>query len=81
MTVMEEKMSTDPRIGQPTCCGLGRKPFFSGPVDPFNYVDDSRKVATYEDCLEEEYEWRIWTGMESICVMCIRFSPARCTSI
>jgi hypothetical protein len=27
-----EKLGMDPRIGQPTCCGLCREPFFSGAV-------------------------------------------------
>jgi hypothetical protein len=27
-----EKLGTDPRNGQPTCCGLCREPFFSGVV-------------------------------------------------
>jgi hypothetical protein len=27
-----EKLGTDPRISQPTCCGLCREPFFSGVV-------------------------------------------------
>jgi hypothetical protein len=34
MVGSEEKLGMDPRIGQPTCCGLCREPFFgsSGPV-------------------------------------------------
>jgi hypothetical protein len=28
-----EKLGTDPRIGQPTCRGLCREPFFSGAVE------------------------------------------------
>jgi hypothetical protein len=27
-----EKLGTNPRIGQPVCCGLCREPFFSGAV-------------------------------------------------
>jgi hypothetical protein len=27
-----EKLGTDPRIGQPACCGLCREPFFSAEV-------------------------------------------------
>jgi hypothetical protein len=32
MVGLEEKLRTDPRIGQPSCCGLDREPFFSGAV-------------------------------------------------
>jgi hypothetical protein len=28
LAVVGEKLGTDPRIGQPTCCGLCREPFF-----------------------------------------------------
>jgi hypothetical protein len=38
-----EKLGTDPQIGQLTCCGLCRKPFFSGAVDLFKFVDDCVK--------------------------------------
>jgi hypothetical protein len=40
MTVLREKLSTDPQIGQPVCCGLCRKPFFSGAVALSIAVDD-----------------------------------------
>jgi hypothetical protein len=40
MDVLGEKFSTDPQIGQPSCCGLGREPFFSGEVALLNSVDD-----------------------------------------
>jgi hypothetical protein len=40
LTVLEEKLGMDPRIGQPVCCGLSREPFFSGVVDLFKSVDD-----------------------------------------
>jgi hypothetical protein len=35
-----EKLGTDPRIGQPTCSGLCREPFFSRAVALLNSVDD-----------------------------------------
>jgi hypothetical protein len=38
-----EKLGTDPRIGQPACCGLCREPFFSGAVALLNSVDDCVK--------------------------------------
>jgi hypothetical protein len=34
-----EKLGTDSWIGQPTCYGLCRKPFFSGAVAMLNSVD------------------------------------------
>jgi hypothetical protein len=46
-----EKLCTDPRIGQPTCCGLCQEPFFSGAVALLNSVDDYAK-----DC----YMWTTW---------------------
>jgi hypothetical protein len=45
------------------------------------YVGVSRKVATYEDHLQEAYVERTWTDVESICVMLVGFSPIGCTSI
>jgi hypothetical protein len=45
MTVMEEKLGMDLQIGQSVCCRLGRDPFFSIAVEPFNSVDDSLKVC------------------------------------
>jgi hypothetical protein len=37
-----EKLGMDPRIGQPTCYGLCREPFFSGAV---GYVQICRRLA------------------------------------
>jgi hypothetical protein len=48
----------DPRIGQPTCCGLCREPLFSGAVTPSNAVDDLREVAIcgpHEICMVLNY--------------------------
>jgi hypothetical protein len=39
MTVLGEKLDSDLRIGQLSCCGLGRGPFFSGAVTLLNFVD------------------------------------------
>jgi hypothetical protein len=30
LVIMGEKLGTEPQIGQPSCCGSGREPFFSG---------------------------------------------------
>jgi hypothetical protein len=40
-----EKLDTEPRIGQPPCCGLCQEPFFSGAVAMLNYVDDYVKLC------------------------------------
>jgi hypothetical protein len=43
MDVLGEKLGTDLRIGQPTCCGLCQGSFFSGALALLNYVDDYAK--------------------------------------
>jgi hypothetical protein len=43
MTGSEEKLCTDLRIGQPSCCGLCRYHFFSGAVALSITVDDFAK--------------------------------------
>jgi hypothetical protein len=43
MVVVGEKLGMDPWIGQPTCRGLGREPFFLGAVALSNVIDDSVK--------------------------------------
>jgi hypothetical protein len=43
MAALGEKLGTDPRIGQPVCCGLCREPFFSGAVTLSIAVDDFAK--------------------------------------
>jgi hypothetical protein len=40
MAVLGQKLGTDPRIGQPTCCGLCRELFFSGVVALSIAIDD-----------------------------------------
>jgi hypothetical protein len=74
MIVIGEKLSMDPRIDQPVCCGLRRVPPFSVAVDPFNSVVDSVKGCHIRGLPGEAYEWLTWTCAGSICVMCIRFS-------
>jgi hypothetical protein len=44
-------------------------------------VSASRKVATYGDHPQEAYAGRTWTGVRSVCVVLVGFSPAGCTSI
>jgi hypothetical protein len=40
LTIVEEKLGTDPWIGQPSCCGSGWQPLFSVVVDLFESVDN-----------------------------------------
>jgi hypothetical protein len=43
LVVVGEKLSTNPRIGQSSCCRLRREPFFSGAMDLFKFVDNYAK--------------------------------------
>jgi hypothetical protein len=43
MANSKEKLGTDPWIGQPSCCGLCREPFFLGAVALSTAVDDFMK--------------------------------------
>jgi hypothetical protein len=43
LTIVGEKLGTDPWISQLACCGLCRELFFSGAVDLFKSVDDCAK--------------------------------------
>jgi hypothetical protein len=45
LVVVGEKLGTDPRTGQSSCCGLGREPFFLRVVDLFKSVDDYMKCC------------------------------------
>jgi hypothetical protein len=44
-------------------------------------VSASQKVATYGDRPQEAYARRTWTGVGSVRVVLVGFSPAGCTSI
>jgi hypothetical protein len=46
-----------------------------------NSVDSTWKVATYRDHPEEAYAGRTWTGVGSVRVVLVEFSPVGCTSI
>jgi hypothetical protein len=61
--------------------GLCQEPFFQEQLGPSNAVDGLWKVATYVDCPQKAYARRRWTGVRSVRVMLIEFSPAGCTSI
>jgi hypothetical protein len=56
-------------------------PFSRGQWDLSKSVSASRKVATYGDRPQEAYAGHMWTGMGSIHVVLVEFSPAGCTSI
>jgi hypothetical protein len=43
LVIMREKLGTDLWTSQPTWCGLGQEPLFSGAVDQFKSVDDYAK--------------------------------------
>jgi hypothetical protein len=44
-------------------------------------IGASRKVAMYRDRPQEAYAGRMWTGVGSVRVVLVGFSPAGCTSI
>jgi hypothetical protein len=48
--------------------------FLLGVGAPFDHVGTLRKVVMYRDYPLEIYEWHTWTGVEGVCVMCIRFA-------
>jgi hypothetical protein len=56
-------------------------PFSREQWDMSKSVGASRKVATYRDRPREAYAGRTWTGVGSVCVVLVGFSPAGCTSI
>jgi hypothetical protein len=47
---MEEKLGTNPRIGQLACCGLCREPFFLGQWTCLNLLMTVQKVAICGSC-------------------------------
>jgi hypothetical protein len=54
---------------------------FLGRVTPSNSVGGSWKVAMYGDRPQEAYAGCMWTGVGSVRVVLVGFSPAWCTSI
>jgi hypothetical protein len=58
-----------------------RSPFSREQWNPSKSIDDSWKVVIYGDCPQEAYARRTWTGVGSVHVVLIRFSPVWCTSI
>jgi hypothetical protein len=76
-----EKLVTDPWIGQSSCCGLSREPFFSGAVALSIAVDDGTKgcyiLTTWDMYGLGPYADWVW----KVCGVLVGFSPAGCTSI
>jgi hypothetical protein len=56
-------------------------PFSQEKWDLSKSVGASQKVATYGDRPLEAYAGCTWTGVGSVRVMLVEFSPAGCTSI
>jgi hypothetical protein len=56
-------------------------PFPQEQWDPSKSVDDSWKVVTYGDRPQEAYAGHAWTGVGSVRVVLVGFSPTGCTSI
>jgi hypothetical protein len=56
-------------------------PFSREQLDLSKSVGASWKVATYGDHPQEAYVGHTWTGVESVRVVLVGFSPAGCTSI
>jgi hypothetical protein len=79
IAALGEKLGTDPRIGQPACCGLYREPFFSGAVALSITVDDF--VCQVHGLPTGSIAGHTWTDAGSVRVMLIRVSPIGCTSI
>jgi hypothetical protein len=77
MVGLEEKLDTDPWIGQSSCCELGKELFFSWAVTLLNSVDDYMKdcyTQTMQDTYgREPYTDRAWKA----CGVLVKFSPCR----
>jgi hypothetical protein len=56
-------------------------PFSRQQWDLSKSVSVLQKVATYRDCPQEVYVGCTWSGVRSIRVVLVEFSPAGCTSI
>jgi hypothetical protein len=76
-----EKLGTDPRIDQPACCGLCREPFFSGAVGSIQICRRPAKGCHIRGPPAGSVCGRTWTGVGSVHVVLVGFSPAGCTSI
>jgi hypothetical protein len=77
MVALWEKLGMDLQIGQPSCCGLGQEPFFSGAEALLNSVDDYAKGCytgtTWDTYGHGSYADRAW----KVCGVLIRFFTCR----
>jgi hypothetical protein len=69
------KLGMDPQIGQSMRWRLCREPFFSGAVALSIAVEDFIKGCHVRGPPQEAYAERTWTGMGSMRVVLIGFSP------
>jgi hypothetical protein len=81
LAVVREKLGTDPRIRQPSSCGLYREPFFSGAVDLYKSVDNFMKgcyvLTAWDTHRNDPYvDWAC-----DACGVWVEFSPAWYTLI
>jgi hypothetical protein len=76
-----ERLGTVSWIGQPSCCGLGREPFFSEAVALLNFIDDYVKVCytwtTWDTYGRGSYVDRVW----KTCDVLVGFFFVGCISI
>jgi hypothetical protein len=81
LTVVGEKLGTDPWIGQPSCCGLCQEPFFLGAVDLFKSVDGYAK-GYYTWTMSDTYgRWSYVNWGWIACGMLVEFFLTGCISI
>jgi hypothetical protein len=59
MATLGEKLDTDPRISQSACCGLCRKPFYSGAVALSIVVDDFTKMLPQTWTARRKRTWGV----------------------
>jgi hypothetical protein len=78
MVGSEEKLGIDLRIGQASCHGLCRKPFFSGAVALLSSVNKFTK-GCYTRTMRDTYGRGPY--MDRACDVLVEFSSAGCTSI
>jgi hypothetical protein len=81
LVVVQEKLGTDPRIGQSVCCGLCQEPFFSGAVYLFKSIDYYAKGCHVCGPPAGSVWWTYvdWREKHTCCID--RVFPVRCTSI
>jgi hypothetical protein len=68
---LDKKLGTTPQIGQPSCCGLGREPFFSEVVALSITIDDFMKRLPCTWTAHRKRTWGVhgltWEAYMSCC--------------